>query len=608
MFKQVSYIGGSLSAVLIAAVLLAPVSASAQGLVPIGSLTGGSSVFVFRNTAKAKRVTVAVKPTRSKAQLMETASKIKKQYETIAKTTPHPNRAKVVEPNKLPASAERSLPPAQASKLFAGVGEYYLQNGDFEQSFEFFTTAIRLDDTNLTAKAGYSEALSTKGNELLVKDQAATAKGLFLEALKFNSNNSAAYFGLGEVYSELDQTAEAIASYENSLKNDKNLTEIYVPLGILYYQTGEIAKADELLTKALANSSASAETQFFLGLVRSSQNRNEDALAAFQKAASLDPTYAEAFFNSGEMLVRLKRAGDAVVDYKKAVALKAGYFDAWLALGEAQYELGNYEEAVTAYKTASKLKNTNWEALAGLGEAYRQTKKFEDAEASYNLAALFYTQNKDYDKNVAADLYSKIGLVIGQQCDINMQRNVVCKWPTAIRNLQKAVDLTGNPIDNVNLGWAYFRSAHPDAEAKNMAAARPNLELAQAALQKAVSAGGPAADFGLQNLASVQIDLGDYKSAITTLTTLVSNRPDLDFSMYALGVAYFKTADFANAEKWMRSAVDKQPQNVSYLMGLGESLIARKNKNELKKVIDRVKAIDGQRGLELDIKRQRAGL
>lgn len=586
---------------IIAAIMVAPFRANAQ-LIAMSSITGGSSVFVFRNVAKAvKRFVAAVKPTRTKAQRLETVAKIKKQYDTIAKVTPRANRATVLEPDKLPKNV-KTLPAPAGSKLFAGVGQYYNDKGDFEKAMEFFRDAISLDETNVSAKSGLSESLSLKGNDLLIKDQASAAKGVFLEALKYDPKNSAAYFGLGEVYNETDQAAEAIASYEKSLENNKDLTEIYVPLGILYYQAGEIAKADSLLTKALAFSADSAETQFFLGLVRSTQNRSEEALVAFQKAKTIDATLAEAFYYSGEMLIRLKRTAEAVPDYKKAVDIKPAYFDAWFALGEAYYELGNFPEAIIAYKAAVRLKNNDWEVYAGLGEAYRQNKEFELAEANYNLATIFLGNSKEPNKETLADLYSKVGLSVGQQCDINIQKNIACKWPVAIRALKKATELTENPIDYVNLGWAYFRFGHGDFERGDMAAARPNLELAVVALQKAVVAGPPASEFALQNMAAAQIDLGDNKSAIDTLTRLIAVRPDLNFSRYALGVAYNKSGDLANAEKWLREAVDKEPQNVAYLTALGDTLIARKNGKEAKKIVERIRPLNAQAAANMELR------
>jgi tetratricopeptide (TPR) repeat protein len=237
-----------------------------------------------------------------------------------------------------------------------------------------------------------------------------------------------------------------------------------------------------------------------------------------------------------------------------------------------------------------------------LADSYRQTNHFDDATGAYRNAAMFYTNQKDFNPNTAADLYSKVGLSIGQQCDINMQRAIVCQWPSAIKALQKAADLTSNPIDQVNLGWAYFRSAHPAAEAHDLTTARPNLELARDILQKAVAAGPPASDYALQNLASVQIDLGDSKGAIETLSKLVKSRPDLAFSQYALGVAYFKSGDIANAEKAIRAAVQAEPANVNYMMALADIYINRKNGKEARKIADQIRPLSADTAAQLDAK------
>ncbi len=576
---------------IISAIWLTSIPANAQDLIAISSLTGGSSVFVFRSAAKTaiRRIVSVTKPVRTKAQRIETVAKIKKQYETQAKVAVRINHAQTVDPASKPP---RTLTGPEGSKRLAGVGEYYLSKGDVEHAIESFRDARGLDETNSTAATGLSEALALKGNDLLVKDKAEEAKALFLEAIKLDPKNSVAYFGLGDVYVGLNQQADAIKNYEDSLRNNPNLTEIYVPLGVLYFQTGEIAKADDLLTKALGVNAGNSETQFFLGLVRASQNRNEEALTAFAKAKTLDKTNAEIFHNTGEVLTRLKRQAEAIVEYQTAVTLKPAYFEAWLGLGDAYAALGKYTDAVTAYSTASKLRNDSWEALAGLAEAYRQTGKFEDAEAKFNLAALFLVRVKDYNKDILAELYSKAGISITQQCDINMPKNLACNWPVAIKDFQKSVDISNNPIDYVNLGAAYFRFGHIDHENKDLAAATPKLQAAKVALLKAVAGGPPAADYATQNLASVLIDLGDNRGAIDVLKKVHDKDPKSDYTMYQLGIAYLMEKDFSNAEKWLRQAADAEPTNAARLNALGEALIGLRNGKELKKVIDRLRPLN----------------
>lgn len=602
MFQTFRHLQCGISTILIAAFWLTPLAASAQDLVAVSSITGGSSVFVFRSAARSARRVAAARTVRTQTQRAQTASRVKKQYETIARTNPKQQRAAVVAPDKLPGNM-RTMPAGQASKLFAGVGEYFIQQGDLESALDKFRDAMTLDPKNVAAKNGYSDALALKGTAQLEKNPT-TAKALFMEALQTNPKNSAAYFGLGEVYSELDQTAEAIANYEKSLENDPGLTEIYVPLGILYFQTGEIAKADNMLTKAVAASPERAETQYFFGLVRSAQGKNDEALTAFEKARTIDPNYAEALTRVGDTLIALKRPAEAVPEYQKAVSLKNDYFEAWFGLGGALYDTEKYSESVAAFGNAKRIKNDSWETYAGLGDANLKAGNFNDAVANFNIAATFLMRNKDFNREIVADLYSKVGFAIGQQCPINQARAIACQWPSAIKALEKAVELGGKPIDYTNLGWAYFNASRVDRDNKLVAEQQAKLQLAKTNLQKAIDADPPFVDSALQNMGVVQNDLGDYKGAIESFKRVIEKQPDWAFTRYALGSAYFLSGDYDNAASAFRAALDRDPNYTAALSSLGSVEVKRKNLKEAAKIVEQLKARDpiAARRLEQEIK------
>jgi hypothetical protein len=98
MLRNVLHIRIGISLIAIWAVLAAPLTASAQDLLAVSTITG-NSVFVFRSAAKAaKRYAPVSKPKRTRDQRLESVTKIKRQYDTIAKTTPKVNRAKIVDP------------------------------------------------------------------------------------------------------------------------------------------------------------------------------------------------------------------------------------------------------------------------------------------------------------------------------------------------------------------------------------------------------------------------------------------------------------------------------------------------------------------------------
>jgi tetratricopeptide (TPR) repeat protein len=354
-----------LALLIIFVILVSAFPVRSQDLVPVSDLAGGSSVFVFRNASKAapKRVVAKTRVVRTKTERIETAKRVSKQYVALAKVEPRRVRSKVVREDDPSVKKIPTMSKEEASVIFAGVGEFFMEKDEYPRATDYFREALQLSSTNVKAQTGLSEALALEGNDVLVKGNVTVARQKFEEALKYNPKNSPAYFGLAEVYSEMDRDPDAILNYEKALAADKDLTEIYVPLGILYYQQGEIAKAENLLMKAMAIAPNDPQTQFFLGLIRYSQNENDAALVAFNKAKTLDPTYAEAFFQSGETLFRLKKYREAIEDYKKATELKANYMDALMGLGASYFQIDSYPEAVAAYKQAERLKSDNIEVL-----------------------------------------------------------------------------------------------------------------------------------------------------------------------------------------------------------------------------------------------------
>ena len=372
---------------------------------------------------------------RSKTQRADTARRVSRQFTTLASTAPRRQRTTAIAEDKLPPIKTKT--PQEASILFAGVGEYYINEKNYERSIDFFREARTLDATNTIARDGLSEALALRGNEMLTRDALAVAKKDFEEAISLNPKNGPAYYGLAEVLSAQNDDDSATENYEKALSADSELTEIYVPLGILYYQRNNIAKADELLTKAVAIEPNDAQAQYFLGLVRLRQENGEAALAAFRKATANDPNLAEAFYYTGETLTRLGKTRESIPEFQKAIALKQNYFEAHYGLGTAHFELDEFREAVVEFEKAKELKNDNAEVVANLGDAYRLLNDFNRAETNYNLAALFFQGHPDFETNRRARVdgrHSWPGGVLGRKAVRDKHaRGVPCKWSAAVR-------------------------------------------------------------------------------------------------------------------------------------------------------------------------------
>ncbi|HEX6278440.1 MAG TPA: tetratricopeptide repeat protein [Pyrinomonadaceae bacterium] len=601
--------------VVLLSILLATVPVSAQGdLIPISDVTGSSGVFVLRGGAKGppKRV-LPSRASRSKAQRIESTRKVARQYTTLAKAEPRRTRSVTVDPDDPRLKLIPQMSKDEASKVFAGVGEYYMDRDNYNQAIDFFRESLTLDANNQRSQAGLSEALALKGNELLVKDSFPVARTFFEEALKYNPKNAPAYYGLAEVLTEMGEEQKAANNYELALANDSELSEIYTPLGALYFQSRNIErnieKADEYLSKAIVASPNDPQAHYYYGLVRYARNENEKALAAFKKSASLDSSNPEVPFYIGSALLRLEKPAEAIPEFTKATEMRENYFEAWMGLGEAQYAVGNYPAAMTAYERATKLRNNNYEAFNNLGDSQRQisTPNYAQAESSYNLAAMFLKREPGFDqkpgtKEEAAEMLSKAAFSVAKQCEINIKRARPCRWDAAVRYLEEAARLSESGVDSANLGWAYYNAARADIANGNTAAALPKLEKAKNALQNVANSNANFVAGPMLNLGMALTDLRDYSAAIDVLTKVVKKEPKWAFALNELGLAYRGAGNFKEAAKQFKEATDKDKDFAQAYYNLGEAHFRDGNLGEARKAMDQLRKM-GATGLaaKLDV-------
>ena len=593
------------AAFIIWTILIGSVPVRAQDIVTSEDISGGSSVFVFRQSRKAAQSKSNYRNSsvnRSAAQIADARQRLAAQANTVAKT--QRVRSKQVDPSlvasvKTPKSAGKTPPKnnaAQTSELLAGAAETYLDRNDFNSAIDYFNGALEANQKNAKAKLGLSEALTRKADQTADKVSPTAAIPFYLEAIGNNEKNAAAYAGLGDAYDSTDDKDKALASYEKAVALNPGLTEIYTPLGILYFQKGEIAKADTYLSKAPATD---ADARYYLGLVRFKQNRNDEAIAALKQTTKERPASAEAHYYLGAAYDRLdNRKTEAVDEYKQAVQINSNYLEAWFDLGVANYNRENYEAAADAYIQVIRIKNDDGQAYFNLAETYRQmatnstvpAKRSEYsalANSKYEIAALSIKND--------ADLYSNWAFCLAR----------VAKFNLAIDKLNTAVSISPDAADYTNLGWAYYNAAQVDSRVKkDDAAAKAKLRLGKVALQKAVAM-NPNYRAAYLNLGVTSTDLGEFQDAVNALKKAVELKEDWLPANNELGLAYRQLNDYENAVKYFKRATQLDDNFVAGWYNLGEAEYRRGNINEAKKAQEKLKKLKAAglaRDLDLIIK------
>jgi len=550
------------------------ITARAQEVVASDDISGGSSVFVFRQSRKKPQErSSATKGYTSRGSAGVAARRRVNSYVAANWRSKRVTRKKVG-PSAATIAARRRI---TLSTTLTASADKMLDNKQTDQAIATYREALKQNPKNEDAALGLSDALTAKGIEA-AGDSNNIAGAVFLEeAANTNPNNAAAYAKLGGIYDANDLNDKAIASYEAALKIDSGLTELFVPLGTDYFKAGEIAKAETYAGKAEAAGPESAETKYLSGLVLFRENKNDRALASFDRAIALDSDLVSAYYYRGQVLDRLEKDDQAVASYKQAVAKDPEFAPAWHDMGVVYYNTGDYQDSATAYQQAIKYDSTDAQAHANLASAYRQLERYPEANAEYKTASV--TINKD------PDLYSEWGFCLGKTNE----------WGKAVARTLTAQELSPTPIDYTNVGWAYYNAAEADKQAKKDAEAAANYELGKAFLQKAVAA-DPRFDAAYLNLGSTNNALGDYEGAVAALNIALSLHNDWVIAINQLGLGYRGMNDLSAAISQFNRVVTLDGNNVYGLFNLGSAQFASGDKKGAKKTQDRLARLDSTLG------------
>ncbi len=567
-------------------IMIAGLPVRGQDLIASSSITGGSSVFVFRSSRKAKKNSFVArrksKAKRARSQRNATRRRVVNQSQDVAKKNRDRRNIDQVTPEEFAKIEIKRISPEAASKVFAGLAEYQLERDKVDEAILAYEEAVQLDKNNKDAVLGLSEVYTRKGDETLEEDEFDKAQRYYDEAIRLDPKNSSAYAGRGQVFDEQEKESEAMADYLKALSIDPTLTQVKAPLGILYYQEGEIAKSEKYIAEALADGADTAETQYFLGLIRYKQGRDAEAETALRKSISIDDSNDDAHYYLGAVLNRLTREPEAIREFERATQIDAKYVPAWFDLGVAYYNQERFAESVMAFKQAisyntnstDELKRIYNESFANIAESYRQTNELDLAISNYRIATARITTDPE--------LFTNYGFVLGKKD----------RWNPAIDSFKKAAALQPDAISYANLGWAYYQRAIYD-KSYNHPKSRidESLRLAKPALINSINY-NPNFVAALLNLGVVLNDLGEHSDAVVALEKADSIQKNWVPVMNELGIAYLRVGRYRDAIQQFKKVVRAEGNNVWGLFYLSESEFRNGDINEARKIQRQIRSLD----------------
>ena len=557
-----------ISTVIIVSIFTSSVSVLPQDIVAADDITGGASVFVFRESRKKPHDRAGSRSFRqrnrgnggSKYQAQLAANRKKRAARPgPAASTVAKNRA-------------RQRPQANQSAALTAKADALLEANSVDEAISTYRTALKQTPKNIDAAHGLSDALTAKAVQLS-DDNAAGALPLLDEAITLDDRNDVAYARLGDTYGSINESAKAITNYEKAVQINSDLADAYVPLGTAYLAAGEVAKAETASRNAERLGVTDADARNLKGMILYRQNKNAEAMEVFEAILKTQGRNTTARYYQALVYDRMNQPDRSIAAFRETVTTDPGYAQAWFDLGVTYYNSGNYPDAVNAYTEAIKYDATNGQAHANLASTYRQLERYPEANAEYKLA--------EANGIKTPDLYSEWGYCLGKTNE----------WDKSVARLETAQTISPTAIDDNNVGWGYYNSAQADKAAKNEPAANEKLKKGKASFETAVQK-DPKLDAAYVNLGSTNNALGDFQAAVTALNIALSLRRDWVIAINQLGVGYRGLNNLSSAIDQFKRVTELDANNVIGLYNLGEAYSASGNKKEAKKVQDQLRKLN----------------
>ena len=257
-----------------------------------------------------------------------------------------------------------------------------------------------------------------KAQDYAINKRYKLAQNAYRNALKRDSRNPDALFGVAQMAYYLDDNKTADQYLNKILADDPNNAPALAYLAKIAYSEENYYRATKLIKQALASDDSVYDYWMDYGTYLRYQGKFEDAARCWEKAVTIDPTYFLAYAYLAGNYDDLGKFDLALQNYHKVIETNPKYFYAYESTAILEYHFGNYNNAIAYFAkansyhadvsytlmiAASYLKmNDSFNAKKILTA---QLKTLERASVEYDMVRFF---SEPYSRNAETTLKQKI--------------------------------------------------------------------------------------------------------------------------------------------------------------------------------------------------------
>ncbi|MEJ2722557.1 MAG: tetratricopeptide repeat protein, partial [bacterium] len=354
---------------------------------------------------------------------------------------------------------------------------------------------------------------------------------------------------LAKIYTELGRDEDAMKAYGRAVRLDPGHAVLHYQYGLLLQKFGRKTEAEDAFVTAVRLRPGFTEAAMEAVALMVDAKRYADAETLLTGFLESDPGNFEAVQLLSEIYVEQDRPDQAIALLEGANARAALPHDGILLLGRLYYDTEQYEKAMGVFKPLYEQNANSPELARVLGEITLKSGRLDDAEKYYREAIRLGPQ--DY-RNYLALFFAASGTFSPDEtARIELPRT------ESVGLLDNAADyVRDDDFEGLYLVGISYQSVD-------------SLESAKRYLYRARDA-RPDDERVLLNLAGVLERLKEYDEAEPILADAYALAPDdpttCNFYGYLLAVM---GKDLDKAERLIRAALEKEPENGYYIDSLG---------------------------------------
>lgn len=231
--------------------------------------------------------------------------------------------------------------------------------GDYTTALALFREILSQNPTVTTAYLGIGDIYMDQGDY-------ATAEPNFGRAARLEPRNFDAQFKHGFALQLLERFVEAVRAYHRALTIRPNDPEANLNLGTTYLEMGELQSALTFAEKAVEVDPANGPARVNLAAIYQRLDRHVEAIDTFRVAVELTDPTAELILNLVQSLREVARYRE-MVEAAQTLNRMAPNANAYEAIGYGWFKLRDYEQSTAAYEKAVALDPDNWPSWNGIG-------------------------------------------------------------------------------------------------------------------------------------------------------------------------------------------------------------------------------------------------